>query len=365
MVDWRKVGKLFEKTDAVAILLLPHASKKFRECNFQWLTGIYQPVTCQAVVTPDEMLIVAIEQEADFIKNQIGKDEKVTVLKPGEDKESYSKLLKDKKVGIDATQLPRKYFDELTKMLGGLIKDPVDISDIFYELRVTKDETEIDKIKTAAHICSSVRSNILETIKIGTSEAKVYSDILSGLSMPRKYNNEEVFSKPEYVRVAFGGNTVLDHPEPTNKRLELNTVGYFDIAGSCSGYNSFLSDCIETDSVKEMDEAHSTLGDALNKAVELMVPGMKCRKIYHETSKILNENYRGRSYFMGSPIGLEIHEPPFPNKYWIQPSPNGGSGIPSNSTYWLIFGIHDLKGGWGVRISETVLVDKSRCEILT
>ena len=183
--------------------------------------------------------------------------------------------------------------------------------------------------------------------------------------MSRKYKNKIVSCRPEHVRVAFGKNTVLDHPEPTNKQLQSDEVGYLDISGSYDGYHSFLSDSFFNGSVDGVKEAYDALNTVINKAVELMVPGAKGSEVYYNVSQILNEKYMKKSYFMGSPIGLEIHEPPIPNKHWIQPPIFGESEIQLNSVYCLIAGIHDLDKGWGIRLSETVLVTKPECKILT
>jgi Xaa-Pro aminopeptidase len=220
----------------------------------------------------------------------------------------------------------------------------------------------LHRIEVASEIADMVQKALMTIIEneILTkeeewSETDLAAELASLLRSAIEHQDQEIYSeKPTILRVAGGCNTSLLHPEPTLKKINSGELLTYDLNPVYKGYH-----CVEIDTIglgkdglrNEYRKAYDLASAALNTAVDLMSTGAVCKEIYSESEKPLSEY--PHSYFNGSPIGLEIHEPPYANMDYIYP--NGENLLKENSVYTLFAGVFK-PGKWGVRLAYTVKV---------
>lgn len=231
------------------------------------------------------------------------------------------------------------------------IKDATDFSK---QIRMIKEQNEINSLKRAALIARNAFTKVYPLIKIGISEKELKDEL--DYQMVKHGAQRTAFE----TIVATGVNTSRPHHRPTDKKIEDGDFLMIDFGACVDGYNS---DCTYTFLIgKRTDEErnfYNALFYAQTFAREFIAPNRTKAKDIDKRARDELAKYGLDKYFIhstGHGVGLDIHELPNID------SSNDTLIVP-NMVFTIEPGIY-IKGKYGVRIEQTILVKENDVEIL-
>ncbi|WP_139278977.1 M24 family metallopeptidase [Seinonella peptonophila] len=183
----------------------------------------------------------------------------------------------------------------------------VPIKGFVEELRLIKDDQELQAHQRAMRIVDQVYEQMLEEIRPGNTEQEIAARIEF---LMRKMGA----SGPSFATiVASGHRSSLPHGIASEKIIHHNEMITFDFGCFVDGY---VSDLTRTFFLGKPDEKHSEIYgivlEAQEKTLETMRPGMTGKEV-DQIARDVIESYGYGDFFRhgtGHGIGLEIHEAP-------------------------------------------------------
>jgi Xaa-Pro aminopeptidase len=244
--------------------------------------------------------------------------------------------------------MPALHLIPLSEALGAL---PVLATDVLRELRMVKDDAEIDALRRAGQAIDRVHARMGEFLKVGRTEAEVAADITAAIL-------DEGHTEAAFVIVGSGPHGADPHHEVSERVVEAGDVVVIDIGGPVEpGYNS---DSTRTYSMGEPDpdvaEKFAVLEEAQAAAVALVRPGVTAEAVDAAARDLLAAQGLAEVFVhrTGHGIGLSVHEEP----YIV-------SGNAIELTEGMAFSVEPgiyFRGEWGARIEDIVIVTADGCE---
>jgi len=260
------------------------------------------------------------------------------------------KRLKLKQVGFDA--IDASAYVKLAKALKG-VKLKVQ-GKLVWMLRRVKDETEINHMRKAAELTSEGMKTALETIKPGLREYEVAAEI--EYAMRRKGSGGVAFD----TIVASGPRSAFPHGGCTDRTIKRGDLVVIDIGAKYQHYRSDLTRTVTVGkpSVRQV-KIHKVVREAQNRAFQKVKAGVKACDVDAVARKFIEKEGYGEYFVhgLGHGVGLDIHEPPSLN-------PEAKDKLKIGNVVTVEPGIYLTNFG-GIRIEDTVLVDKGGAERLT
>ena len=218
-------------------------------------------------------------------------------------------------------------------------------------LRIIKDETEIEKIQKAQQITEIAYNEILNYLKPGVSEM----EIAARLEYLMKMNGAEDISF-DLITIT-GKKTSLPHGVPSDDIVKEGDFFTFDIGAVFEGYHSDTTRTIAIGyATDEMQEIYSIVLKAQLAALEKIRSGVLCSEV-DKTARDIIENAGYGKYFghsTGHGVGLDIHEAP-------NVSPKSDFTLEKGMIITDEPGIY-LPEKFGVRIEDMVCVTEKGCK---
>jgi Xaa-Pro aminopeptidase len=229
----------------------------------------------------------------------------------------------------------------------------VPASAITSELRVRKDNEEIERLRQAAYAVDRVMARITtEVIFSGRTEAELGRE-LATLTI------EEGHDSAEFTIVASGPNGASPHHHAGERVIEPGDLVVCDYGGRWSGY---YSDSTRTFVVGEPAEdeiaVHAAVLAANEAGRQSVGPGVSCQEVDRACRKVIDEAGYGE-YFIhrtGHGIGLEVHEHP----YLVE---GNEQSLEPGMTFSVEPGIY-IPDRFGVRIEDIVVCTEEGVESL-
>ena len=222
---------------------------------------------------------------------------------------------------------------------------PMLATDVLRELRMVKEECEIDALRKAGAAIDRVHARVPEFLVPGRTEADVAADIAEAIVA-------EGHSEVAFIIVGSGPHSADPHHGYSDRELQVGDIVVVDIGGAYEpGYHS---DSTRTYSIGEPkpDVAHqySVLQQAQRAAFDAVRPGITAERIDAAARDVLAQE--GLDEFFvhrtGHGIGLSVHEEP----YIV-----AGNDLPltAGMAFSIEPGIY-LPGRWGARVEDIVVV---------
>lgn len=340
-----KLSALLQEAGIAALMLNPGSS-------LTYLTGLgfhlmERPVV--GVFTPDQPpLIILPELETQKLEQA---PYPVEFSAFGEDPATwpgiYQQALKDLpagKFGVEYNQLRLLEF----RLLESALPEHkfIDAAETVAQLRMFKDQTEIDKMQTAVDIAQGALKAALPLVKIGMTEAELASELVMQLL---RHGSEGEF--PFQPIVSTGPNGANPHATPTARKLAAGDLLVIDYGATHQGY---ISDITRTFAIaeasEEQREVHTLVGAANAAGRAAAKPGVTCSAVDHATRKPITDAGYGEffTHRTGHGIGMEPHEGPYiraGNPRILKPG----------MTFTIEPGIY-LPDRFGVRIEDNVVI---------
>ncbi|MUK86821.1 M24 family metallopeptidase [Ornithinibacillus sp. L9] len=230
----------------------------------------------------------------------------------------------------------------------------ISVEDKLNEMRVVKDENEIEVIKRATEMADFGVQVGVDALTEGITEMEVLAKI--EFELKKKGIREMSFS----TMVLFGEKAGDPHGNPGDRKLKAGDLVLFDLGVVLDGYCSDITRTVAFKSVTEKQkEIYHTVLKAQMAALEASKPGTRIGDLDTIARDIITEAGYGE-YFphrIGHGMGINVHE--FPSMSHL----NDGI-LKEGNVYTIEPGIY-LPGIGGVRIEDDVLITKDGYETLT
>lgn len=230
----------------------------------------------------------------------------------------------------------------------------LDVRPLLNNLRVKKDERELELLQRAADIACEALDSVCQIIRPGMTEKEVAGRLDQAI---RALGGDG----PAFeTTVLSGPRSALPHAQSGDRLIALGDLLVIDFGAAYRGY---LSDITRTFFVGPWPEDLSTVYDAVlaahDAAIDSVAPGKTMEDIDRAARRVIEERGFGQ-YFIhrtGHGLGLAIHEEPYfveGNRQELEP---GMVGTIEPGIY--------LPGIGGVRIEDDVAVTSIGSRTLT
>jgi Xaa-Pro aminopeptidase len=225
-------------------------------------------------------------------------------------------------------------------------------SEVTRELRMRKDESEIDALRRAGQGADRVVAR-LGSMQLSGRQERQLARLIADMTL------EEGHQVAEFGIVASGPNGASPHHESGSRVIRPGDAVVVDFGGRLDGYHSDTSrNFVVGDPPNGYVQAFETLIQAQEAAVAAVRPGVNAQSIDRVARRIIEEAGYGEFFIhrTGHGIGLEVHEHPYiveGNDLLLEPG----------MTFSIEPGIY-LPGRFGVRIEDIVAVTDGGVERL-
>ena len=251
-----------------------------------------------------------------------------------------------KTLGVEESILTVSDLKSLKEALPGA--EMIDASGLMEEIRMIKDEGELESMGKAIALADRCFSHMLTVLRPGMTEKEGALEI----EMFLKKNGAERLSFPTIC--VSGARTSLPHGEPTDKIIEKGEFVTMDFGCVVDGY---CSDMTRTVGIGHLDEEQKEIYALVLKAQENCLRNLKAGLSWAECDRFARDIIEDAGYGQyfghgtGHGVGLEIHEAP-------TMSPRGRGIFRENMTVTVEPGIY-LPKKFGVRIEDLAILRTS------
>lgn len=305
-----------------------------------------------SIITADKAFFITDSRFTQQAKEQV-KDYEIVEYK-GVFRDFFTDITKKlnvKNIGFEEDIVSYDEYQRLSKNLDAKL---VPMGGIIEDIRLIKDESEVEVIRKAAEIADKAFSHMLKFIKSGMSEREVGLE----LEFTMKKLGAKDLSFPSIV--ASGVRSCLPHGQATDKVL--NNGEFLTLDFGCI-FNEYCSDMTRTVVIGEpsdkMAEIYDTVLQAQKNALQVIKSEIKACVVDEAARSYISKKGYGQ-YFghgVGHGVGREIHEGP-------RVSPASDTILKPGMIITDEPGIYIPNFG-GVRIEDLILVTKNGCEVLS
>ncbi len=256
-----------------------------------------------------------------------------------------------KRLGFESTDFSYFLYRRLKEALdkNGNPTQLVPAEGLVEELRIVKEEEEIENISRAASLADKAFEHLCSVLRPGMSEKEAAWVVEKFM---RENGSQPI---PFELIVASGPNSALPHARPTEKTIAEGEPVVIDI-GARTGY--YCSDMTRTICLGKPPDKFNKLYDivlgAQLAAMASIEPGMSGDKADALARTVINESGYGESFGhgLGHGIGLAVHENPRLGQNSVDVLGNGMAFTVEPGIY--------IPGWGGIRIEDTVILEKGK-----
>jgi len=320
--------------------------------NYMYLSG-FTGTFANLIITQDSAFLITDFRYVEQAAQQAGLFE--IVRYDGKLEDTLNELLSDRNVNVLGFEESYLSFAEYNKYKGKFnVKEFVPLDGAVEDLRMVKDETEIDIIRKAVQIADNAFTHILGYIKPGMTEVEIAAEL-------------EYFMKKQGAEgasfetiVASGLRSSMPHGVASEKKVEPGDVITMDYGAIYKGYCSDMTRTVFIGKPKkELEHIYNIVLEAQLKSLEGAHKGLKGKEIDHIARKIITDAGFGENFghSLGHGVGLEIHEEP-------RFSPSSNQVMENGMAVTVEPGIY-VTGVGGVRIEDIIIINDQNPVVLT
>ncbi len=259
-------------------------------------------------------------------------------------------LLKERKcrrIGFERLSLSQSIFLR-RRLRKRFIKE---FDDIVWKLRKKKDEGEISLMKEAARLAIIGLQAAVGEARPGMTELELAAEI--EYAMRSAGSERHAFD----IIVVSGKRTSYPHACPSDKQLSVGEPVTVDLGAYYGGYCSdftrtfWLEECPE-----EQEKAYRAVLSAYDSAFKKAREGVPANEIDRAAREKLGKLSRYFVHSLGHGVGIDVHEPP-------RISPTSKEVLDEGNIITIEPGIY-VRGKYGIRVEDTVLILKDKAERL-
>lgn len=227
------------------------------------------------------------------------------------------------------------------------------LTNIVEEMRLLKDEEEIDKLKKSVLLNEAVFEEVYQTIAPGQTEIEIALSIEN--SMRKKGAEAPSFD----TIVATGKRSALPHAVPGDVAIKKNKALMIDMGLVLDGYCSDMTRTfVPKKATKKYLKIHRLVRKAQLAATEAIRAGVSAASIDKIARTIISDAGYGKQFghALGHGVGLAVHENP-------RLSSKNRKHLRAGMIVTVEPGIY-LPDWGGVRLENMVVVREDGCEVL-
>lgn len=226
---------------------------------------------------------------------------------------------------------------------------------IFSNLRMVKDDEEINSIRQAIQIAQTALLNTIPLIKTGITEQEIANELV--INLLRNGSEPEL---PFAPIIASGPNSANPHAVPGSRKLREGDLVLIDWGARKDGYISDITRTFALGRVDdELKEIYKTVKGANETARRILPSNYISEKIDFAARDVIQKAGYGVffTHRTGHGIGLEAHEEPYI-------AAENSTRIMPGMTFTIEPGIY-LPGRGGVRIEDNIVASDDGLITLT
>lgn len=232
------------------------------------------------------------------------------------------------------------------------IMNLIETEQIVENQRIIKDVVEIRKIQRACEITDECFKYIIAIIEKGMTEKEIALEIEKYF----KLNGADDISFDPIV--ASGPNSSMPHALPTNRKIMSGDAILIDMGCKFEGYCSDMTRTVFMDSISDkMKTAYELVLDNQKTVLTKLRDGENIKETCNTVKDIFDQNGYDLIHSIGHGVGLGLHEKPYL-------STTKDVILKENMVLTNEPGIY-VPGEFGIRIEDTILVEKYGCQVLT
>lgn len=254
------------------------------------------------------------------------------------------------RIGIEAGSVTVTQFKHYCKPLGRAL---VEVEGLFGQLRLYKDELEIQQLRRAIRIAEAGMTALKEQLAVGWSEREAAACLEYEMAVRGSL-------EPSFPTIsAFGSHGAQPHAIPSPRtRLKAGQPCLFDWGACYEGYRSDLTRCGIVGRIRPVfAEAYRRVLESQHAAIEVVKPGARVCEVDAAARAALVGVDGAFSHGTGHGIGLDVHEGP-------GVSPRSAGELAEGMVITIEPGVY-RPGRFGIRIEDDVLVTRRGCSILS
>ena len=230
----------------------------------------------------------------------------------------------------------------------------VPVSGLVESLRAVKEPLELELIKEASVITDAAFNKISAEIKPGITELQ----IAWGLEKEMRQNGSQAL--PFEIIIASGPEASLPHHKPTGRVLKAGEPVVIDMGAKVNGYATDLSRTVCTG---KQDAKFKKIYSIVLEAQEKAIAGVRAGMTGHQADALAREVIKKAGYAdafghsLGHGVGLQEHESP-------RLGPGSKDVLENGMVFTIEPGVY-IPGWGGVRIEDTVILEKGKVKLLT
>ncbi len=313
--------------------------------------------TAGALFITDTRLVLATDSRFELQAGAEAIGYEIVCYKKGlaEELQNIVGDLKTKRLGFESIRMSYAQYKKVTESFQSnhINVEPVPTDNLVENLRIIKEEAEIDKTKAAITIAESAFASFKADLMPGTTE----KEAAWKLEQFMKDAGADSIAFPTIV--ASGPNTALPHAIPGDRKIKEGEPLLFDWGAKLNGY---CSDTSRTFAIGQPDNKfiaiYNTVLNAQLKAIDMIRPGITGKEVDEVArNHIFEMGYKDKfGHGLGHGTGLAVHEPP-------RISPLSDNVLEPGMVFTVEPGIY-ISGWGGVRIENQVVVRDHGVEVL-
>lgn len=235
-----------------------------------------------------------------------------------------------------------------------------DCTPLMSELRLIKEDEEIELMKNAAEVASIGMKAAIEMVNLGVSENEMTA--AADYAMRRA-------GATDFYRsyVASGPRTNIAHGLPSLRKIEKGDLVMIDLHPVVNGYSSDLCRTVcAGEPSSEQQKAYDLYIKALEDTIAMVKAGVGMMDLEQNMHGIFKEAGHGEHIF-GPPIhgiGIDFEEAPLPAGHAFFHGEKAPPPLPKNVVI-AVGNCGIYTGPWGIREEDTVAVGQEGPVVLT
>lgn len=320
--------------------------------NIKYLTNINPDVEGILLITRKENIYLTYTMFIEDVNRTLTIDDEIIVVDTRDvsNEEAENFFVFCENIGFEENYVTYEQYKRLKQKYK--INNMVETDGIIEKQRMIKDEQEIQYIKKACEITDKCFEYLLTYIKEGMTEKEIALEI----EMFFKKNGAEGVAFDTIV--ASGPNSSIPHWKPSDRKIEMADPILIDMG--CK-YNGYCSDMTRTIFMGCILEEIKPVYDLVLKNQQNVLEEMRSNYNIKNISRRVEDSFKFNNYNLihglGHGVGLEIHETPNINS-------KNERFLKENMVVTNEPGIY-LPWKYGIRIEDTVLINKNYCTPLT
>lgn len=317
--------------------------------SIKYLTGIENEGTL--IITRKENIFLTYTMFLESVKSTVTINDEIIVadFRDVSKEECENFFLFCENIGFEENYVTYKQYGQLKERYKVNLAET---DNIIEKLRAVKDSEEIEKIKKACEITDKCFSHLLEYIKTGITEKQIAFEI----EMFFRRNGADGLAFEPIV--AIGENSANPHWKPSDREVRMADPILIDMGCKYEGY---CSDMTRTIFMGCILEEIKPVYDLVLKNQLQTINEIKEYASIKTISQMVENDFKLNNYnlihSLGHSIGMETHEIPYINS-------KNDTFLKDKMVIANEPGIY-IAGKYGIRIEDTVLVDKNSCVTLT